>query len=75
MSASIGADRPLPAAAYISIWAGAVGNSPSGVALISLMTIAHRTHTTSPSSGTGRQGRAGALSSWATPTSGLAFRA
>lgn len=75
MSASIGADRSLPAAAYISIRAGAVRDPPSGVTLVSLMSIAHRTHTASPPSRTRGQGRAGAFSSWATPTSGLAFRA
>lgn len=75
MSASIGADRPLSAAAYIPVRAGAVCHPPSGVALLSLVTIAHRTHTSRPPSGTGRQGRAGALSTRAIVTSRLAFRA
>lgn len=79
VSAAIGAVWSLSAAArHIPVGTGALlGHPPPGVAVISLLTIptALWTLTASPSSGTGRKSRAGALPARATPTWRLALRA
>ena len=79
VSAAIGAVWSLSASArHVPIGTGALLSCPPpGVAVIPLLTIpaAQWTLTASPSPGTRRQGRAGALPTRATPTRGLALGA